>query len=251
MISAEGLSFRLSSSRLVLRDVSLCVPNGLVTAVLGSNGTGKTTLIKCLCGILTLSGGRVVIDDLELPGANVRDVSRRVALVTQANRVPSLTVFEAVLMGRLPFSGSHPSVEDEERAAEVIARFGLTSVADKPCSFLSGGELQKAFLACACLQDVPNLVLDEPLNALDFRSRHEIMRMLVSFAHHYGRSVMVVLHDVDMALRYCDRFIVLKDGRIHSKDSLLEMDAATVSDIYGIRCEILNCKGYAAVVPVE
>ena len=225
--------------RLVLKDVSFGVEAGMLTALLGANGCGKTTLLKVLCRQLTYTGGCV------LAGKPLEDFSRR-ALARQVSYIPqrsgigiSLPVLEVVLMGFNPVLGvlQYPSQAQKQRAYEALKTVGLEDYAEEDYQRLSEGQKQLCILARTAVEDASLLLLDEPESALDFFHRHQMMRMLSGLATGSGKAGLVTHHDPALALEYCQRLVLLKDGVCLSvlhpaTDSVSHMEQA-LSEIYG------------------
>lgn len=225
--------------RMVLRDVSFRVDGGMLTALLGANGCGKTTLLKALCRQLPYDGRCL------LGGTSLRDVPRK-ALARQVSYIPqrsgigvSLPVLEVVLMGFNPALGllERPSAAQRNQALEALAAVGLADRAGEDYQRLSEGQKQLCILARTIVEDAPLLLMDEPESSLDFDHRHRIMRRLAALVRDTGKAALITLHDPALALAYCQRLILLKDGVciavLHpGSDALADMEAALTA-IYG------------------
>ena len=162
-LMAEHLSFAYRAERRILDDVSLSVAPGEVLGLLGPNGTGKTTLIKCIAQLLRPSAGTVRVDGTDLAALSAGEIARRIAYVPQyTNAAFGMTTLQAVLMGRLPYAGYRYRAEDERIAFDVIARMGLTDFAFRDVKEMSGGERQRVFIARALAQETGLIILDEP-----------------------------------------------------------------------------------------
>ena len=244
MIRAEGLSFRYAKSSYVFRGVSVDICDGCLIALIGPNGVGKSTLVKCLAGLLDADEGYVGIDGVDIRRMSPRQVSSRVSVVAQETVPPSLSVYDAVLAGRLPRSPIMPRHEDRDIVIDALKVFGLTGIAESPCTRVSGGELRRVLLARAYVQETKNLLLDEPLNGLDFRARHETMKLVLSLAHEAGNAVFAVMHDLDIALRYCDGFVAINhEGCVSNVLSPSELTGPMLSGLYGVECFLENANG--------
>ena len=225
--------------RTVLRDVSFQVEEGMLTALLGANGCGKTTLLKVLCRRVPYTGSCV------LDGKPLEDFSRR-ALAGQVSYIPqrsgisiSLTVLEVALMGFNPVLGmlERPSKTQKNRAYEALKTVGMESYAEEDYQRLSEGQKQLVILARTAVEDARLLLLDEPESALDFFHRHQMMRLLSGLVTNSGRAGLVTLHDPALALEYCQRLVLLRDGVCVSvlhpgSGSVSHMEQA-LSEIYG------------------
>ena len=197
----------------VLRDISLSIPEGAVTVIIGPNGSGKSTLLKALAGILPASGS-VRLEGLELLELSGRELARKVAFLPQNRAVPEITAKNLVLHGRFPYL-SYPRryrPEDYKTAEEAMEKMGISDLADRSLSTLSGGQRQKVYIAMALAQDTPVVLLDEPNTFLDISHQLQMMDQAKALAAD-GKTVVLVLHDLAMALESGDSLVVLSQGQ--------------------------------------
>lgn len=214
MIELKGLTVGYGG-KTVLRDVSLDFPAGQVTVLLGPNGCGKSTLMKTALGLLPRQGGEILYDGVDLERLTTRQVARKAAYLAQSREIPSITVRRMVLHGRFPYLG-YPRryrAEDYTAAAEALEWAGAAEQADRPVQELSGGQRQKVYLAMALAQDTETVFMDEPTTYLDVRHQLEVMAVSRRLAD-MGRAVVLVLHDLSLALRDADQLAVLADGTL-------------------------------------
>ncbi|NJE29943.1 ABC transporter ATP-binding protein [Thermococcus sp. 18S1] len=246
VLSARNLRFSYNGSE-VLRGINLDVKEGEFVAVLGPNGAGKSTLVKCLAGILNCGG-------VEAFGRSLREYSRDelariIAYVPQRTEPGFMTVFDTVLLGRRPHMGLRPSKRDIEAVRAALKTLGIEGLAAKTTNRLSGGELQKVGIARALAQEPKILIMDEPTNNLDIRSQLEVMRLARAFSGEGGTAI-VVMHDVNLALRFAKRFIFMKKGRVVADGGLEILDGELFREVYGVDVEIGEIRGIPAVVPL-
>ena len=197
----------------VLRDISLSIPEGAVTVIVGPNGCGKSTLLKALTGILPAAGS-VRLGDEELLSLGSRELAKRVAFLPQSRPVPEITVDSLVLHGRFPYL-SYPRRyrrEDHAIARAAMEKMGVSHLADRSLTTLSGGQRQKVYIAMALAQDTPVVLLDEPNSFLDIRHQLQLMEQAKSLAAE-GKTVVLVLHDLSMAMDCADSLAVFSGGR--------------------------------------
>lgn len=198
-----------------LDDVSLSLPAGGLTAMIGPNGAGKSTLLSIAARILSMDAGRVSIDGFDVTQTPGEVLARRLAFLQQNNQVtPRLTIAELVAFGRYPYSKGRLTAEDHDKMAEAIAYVGLDDLRHRYLDELSGGQRQRAFVAMVLAQDTDVLLLDEPLNNLDMKHAASLMRLFRRAADDLGKTVVVVLHDINFASAYADRIVAMKEGRI-------------------------------------
>lgn len=212
MIKIEHLTFGYYDSE-IFRDLSLEVNEGEIFTILGPNGSGKTTLLKCIERILEPKGGAVFISGRDIRQYSFRDLARQVASVPQIHRLSfPYTVFELVLMGRNPHLGtfSTPSKFDMELAEKALREVGIYHLKDSPYTDISGGELRLMLLARALAQDASILVLDEPTAFLDFKNALMILSKVVQLRKTRSLTVVMSLHDPNLAMKYSDRVLIMK-----------------------------------------
>lgn len=214
MLTVNGIHFAYNHKP-VLKEVSFHVGPGELCAILGNNGAEKSTLLKCLLGLLEPSRGTIRINGEDASCLTRMDMARRIGYVSQKESASSrLTVFDAVLMGRRPHINWGAGERDLEVVLEVIESLALEDLSMRYLDRLSGGELQKVFIARALAQEPGIMLLDEPTSNLDFRNQLEVMETVDSAISERNISALMAIHDVNLALRFSDKFVLLKDGVI-------------------------------------
>lgn len=246
MITAERLSWSYGEDR-VLDAVSLATPPGRVLGLIGPNGSGKTTLLRLLYGALNSPTGRVSVDDVPLVALSPRETAQRLAVVVQEHGgESSMTVAEMVLLGRGPHlrAFQRSGAEDQAIAAESLRLVGAEHLAARSFAALSGGERQRVLIARALTQQATHLLLDEPTNHLDIRYQHEVLGLVTGLARDLGRTAVVVLHDLNLAARYCDDLVLLGGSRVAASgpaDDVLRPEV--LEPVYGIGIERVEASG--------
>jgi len=238
------------NSHPVLSDVNFSLDRGQVMCVLGVNGAGKSTLLKCLNRILKPQSGSVLVEGEDLLLMSQNSVARRMGYVPQRHPETRLTVFEAVLIGRKPHIRWSMGSEDYEVAERIIQQLGLAHLAMRPVSDLSGGELQKVVIARALAQAPEILLLDEPTSNLDLKNQLEVMGLIRRIVRGQGLSALVAIHDLNMALRFADSFLFLKDQRIHAISSGEDLTSEMIRQVYGVEVALGDVGGHTVVVPL-
>lgn len=224
--------------RTVLTDVDLAVRRGEVLGLIGANGTGKSTLLRVLAGVRAPAAGDLLLDGVPLASYPARERARRIAFVAQEEAASAdLLVAELVALGRVPHARAWGGVDDEARAAvgEALRLVDLEYAARVPLDRLSGGERRRAVLARGLAQQAPLLLLDEPTNHLDIRHQLALMRLIRRLSREEGRTVVLALHDLDLAATFCDRVAVLHDGALQAcgtPDDVLT--PAVLHDAFGV-----------------
>lgn len=249
MLEARNLVFSFKRNRPLLADVSLQVQPGTFTAILGRNGCGKSTLLSLLTGARRPQGGEVLLDGAPLAQVDRRQRARKIAFVAQHSHGNRLTVFDSVLLGRRPFMDSAPTAEDRAIVAQVLDELGLGGYALRYMDELSGGEYQTVVLARAFVQRTETLLLDEPTNNLDPANQQEVMALVARQVRDRGVGAVAVMHDLNLALRHCDRFLFLKDGLVDASGGPEAVTADQVRRIYGIEVEMIERNGRKVAIP--
>lgn len=225
MISADGVTFSYGS-RKVVDEASLHAVGGQVLGLVGPNGSGKTTLLRTLYHSLRPQAGTVLLDGVGLDRLRTRDVAREISVVVQESPgdLP-LLVSDMVLLGRAPHQTAFAAHRERDHriAAQALQRVGALDLAGEPFEGLSGGERQRVLIARALAQEASHLLLDEPTNHLDVRYQHEVLDLVRDLAVTGGHTVVVVLHDLNLAATYCDRVVLLDHGRIVAAGSADEV----------------------------
>ncbi len=244
MVKVRGVSKSFGPKR-VLHDVSLDIEKGKVTTLIGPNGAGKSTLLSLMSRLLPKDSGQILIDGREIGQYKSEELARRLAILKQTHHLNiRLTVRELVEFGRFPYSHGRLTREDREMVDEALRYLDLHEIEGKYLDQLSGGQRQRAFIAMVLAQDTEYVLLDEPLNNLDMKHAVQIMRITRSLADDLGKTVVLVLHDVNFASAYSDHIVALKDGRVAAAgtpDELIRSDV--LGDIYEMQIPIETVGG--------
>ncbi|MFN3534775.1 MAG: ABC transporter ATP-binding protein [Desulfatiglandales bacterium] len=248
MISAKDVCFSYDKKR-VLRGINFQLKSGELVSLLGVNGSGKTTLLKLICGLLQPDSGKLCIGDIPIKEMSGQELSRAIAYMPQKSNGVFCSVFDAVLIGRRPHIGFEVSRHDIEIATETIKMLGLTELAFSNTSELSGGELQKVIIARALVQEPKVLLLDEPINHLDIRNQLEIMTIIKNITKRLNLTTVIVLHDLNMAMRFSDKFLLLKEGKVYAFGGKEVITPQIVKEVYQIDVVIQNYGGYPLIIP--
>ncbi|UWX96455.1 ABC transporter ATP-binding protein [Arthrobacter zhaoxinii] len=244
MISVNGVTKRYSST-VVVDGVSCGIKEGGITSIIGPNGAGKSTLLSMISRLLPMDSGSVTVDGLDVVSTPGRDLARKMAILRQDNQLTvRLTVRDLVGFGRYPHNGGRPGPADKVSIETAMAYLDLTALADRFVDELSGGQRQRAFIAMVLAQDTDYLLLDEPLNNLDMKHSVEMMRLLRRLTDDFGKTVVLVIHDINFASCYSDDIIAMRDGRlIHQGPPSAIMQPEVLKDIYDIDIRIEEIDG--------
>lgn len=250
-ITIMDLTFSYNSHK-ILEDLNIVVGDSEVLSLVGPNGSGKTTLIKCIDRILKPKGS-ILLDGKEIESMSRQDVAKQIGYVPQSSSTPlATTVFDTVLMGRRPHIGWRVQDADLEKVAEVLERLHLEDLAMRDFSQLSGGQKQKVLIARALAQEPSILLLDEPTSNLDMLHQLEVMETVSRLVKEKKISAVMAIHDLNLASRYSDKLVMLKNGRVYAAgepESLL--NEANIGKVYGIEAMVMNAVGRPYIVPLR
>lgn len=248
MLTVEDLQFRYRSGPEVLKSVSFSLEDGQVMAILGNNGAGKSTMLKCFNRILPAGQGLVCLDGQNLLRMPNREIAKRVAFVAQHVPDTQMTVHDVVMLGRRPYMRWGFTEDDHRIVHEAMEQLNLEALRGRFLSQLSGGERQKVMLARALAQQPKILLLDEPTSSLDLQNQYQVLEIVRDICHTTGITVIVVIHDLNLALRFCDRFLLLKDGRVYRYGDASILDRTAILDVYGVHAEVVAIKEHRMVL---
>ena len=251
MIEAKGICFHYKNCPVVLQNVDFQAEDGHFLAILGNNGAGKSTLLKCMNGILKPDAGSLLLDGEDLLTMPHRQVAQRVAFVAQTVASTQMTVHDMVMLGRRPYMGWSFSREDHDIVHAAMARLGLMDMRGRFLNQLSSGERQKVMLARALAQQPRLLLLDVPTSALDIRNQYQVLKIVGELCRTEGLTAVVVIHDLTLALRFCDRFLLMRDGQVYRCGGLEVLDKTALREVYGVDAEPVVVNGRHIVLVNE
>lgn len=229
----------------VVKDVSFEIPKNKLISLIGPNGAGKSTVLNMITRLIARDTGDVLIDDKDIKDYKARDLSKRLAILTQTNHITmKLTVRELVAFGRFPHSGSRLREEDYKYVDEAIAYMELEEFQDRFIDELSGGQRQRAYIAMVIAQDTEYVFLDEPTNNLDIYHSSNMMKLCRRLCDDLGKTVILVLHEINFAATYSDYIGAFLDGKLHKFGTVDEiMNKEVLKELYKVDFEIMEING--------
>lgn len=235
MVEVQSVS-KSYGLKAVVDDVSVSIQKGKITSFIGPNGAGKSTLLSIISRLMQADTGEVWIDGQKVQDTKSRDLAKKMAILKQANHLSlRLSVRDLVSFGRFPYSQGKLTKEDHRHVDEAIRYMELEDLQDRYLDQLSGGQKQRAFIAMTIAQDTEYILLDEPLNNLDMKHSVQIMKVLRRLADELGKTVLIVIHDINFASVYSDYIVALKDGKVEAQGSVDEMmTSLTLKRVYGM-----------------
>ncbi|MEU4156476.1 ABC transporter ATP-binding protein [Actinoplanes sp. NPDC026670] len=242
--------------RTVVDALDLRLPPGRITAIVGANACGKSTLLRAMSRLLAPRAGRVVLDGKDLHKQPTKEVARTLGLLPQSPIAP-----EGIVVADLVSRGRHPhqrvltrwGAQDDEAVHRALEMTGTLSLADRPVDELSGGQRQRVWIAMTLAQQTDILMLDEPTTFLDVSHQVEVLDLLIDLNRERGTTVLMVLHDLNMAARYADHLIAMAGGAIHAQgDPAAVLTVDTVQAVFGMNCKVIDdpVSGKPLVIPI-
>ncbi|KAB2328480.1 ATP-binding cassette domain-containing protein [Cytobacillus depressus] len=241
MIQVRALS-KFYGKKSVVENVTVEIHPGQITSFIGPNGAGKSTLLSMVSRLIEADTGEVLIENKQAKKMKSNDFSKRVSILKQSNYMNvRLTIRELVSFGRFPYTKGHLNEADEKMVDQAIEYMGLTDMQHSFLDELSGGQRQRAFIAMVIAQDTDYILLDEPLNNLDMKHSVQIMKILRRLVDELGKTVVIVLHDINFASVYSDRIVALKNGRVVKNGPTNEIiQSDSLKEIYDMDIPIKN-----------
>lgn len=240
MIQVKNLSFHYKGCPEVLKNVSFEIESGTILAILGNNGVGKSTLLKCFNHILKPDSGEALLDGENLITMPSREVAKRMAFVSQSVPDTQMTVHDVVMLGRRPYMKWGFTEHDHAIVHDAMDRLGLDAMRGRFLNQLSGGEKQKVMLARALAQQPKALLLDEPTSALDIQNQYQVLKMVRDICQKDEITAIVVIHDLNLALQFCDRFLLMKDGKVYRYGDRSVLDSVALKEAYGVDAKVIE-----------
>jgi iron complex transport system ATP-binding protein len=249
LMTIDDLSFSYKNGK-ILDGVSFSVGEHECVSILGPNGAGKTTLLRCMNRILTPQRGEIFIKDRNIREYSRREIAHEIGYVPQRFEAGGLTIFDMVLLGRKPYISFATGEEDLKIVTGLLEKMDLQRLSLKYTHQVSGGELQKAVIARALVQEPGVLIMDEPVSSLDLKNSHEILTLLGDIIRDHHVSVVMSVHDINIALRYSHRLIFLKEGRVFASVTPCEVTPEIIEEVYHVKVNIHEFEDYHHIVPV-
>lgn len=243
-MKVENLTKKYDGKKAV-DEISFEIPKGKVTSLIGPNGAGKSTVMGMISRLIERDTGRIDFEKKDITKWKGKDLAKRLAILTQSNSIQmKLTVKELVTFGRFPYSGSHINADDEKIIEQAIKYMELNEFEDRFIDELSGGQRQRAYIAMVIAQDTEYILLDEPTNNLDIYHATNMMKIVRRLCDELGKTVVMVLHEINYAAFYSDYICAFKEGKIAKFGSVHEvMTKDVLSDIYQVDFEIQEIEG--------
>ncbi|WP_297520575.1 ATP-binding cassette domain-containing protein [uncultured Clostridium sp.] len=241
MIETKNIIKKYSNKK-VVNDVSLIIEKGKLTSLIGPNGAGKSTVLSIIARLMKSDGGEVTIEGKNLKDWDEKELAKKISILKQSNNINvRLKIEELVSFGRFPYCDGRLQAEDKKLVAEAIEYMQLTEMKDRYLDELSGGQRQRAYIAMVIAQNTEYILLDEPLNNLDMKHSVQMMKVLRGLVDNLGKTVVIVMHDINFASCYSDKIAVLKEGKlVKDEDKNKIIDKDFLEEIYEIDFNIQN-----------
>lgn len=249
MITIQNVSHQINQQT-ILNNVSLDLPQGGITALIGANGAGKSTLLSFMARLRPLVSGSIAYNGRDLASTPTAEVAKMLAILTQENSIHSrIVVRDLLLFGRYPYHQGQPTAEDQAIVDNALVEFQLQELSHRYLTELSGGQRQRALIAMVFCQSTEYVLLDEPLNNLDMYYARNLMQLLRRLAHSQQRTIIVVLHDINMAAAYADHVVAMKQGQVLFAGSPDEVfTVPNIQAAFNMTVDVLDYKGKKLIV---
>ncbi len=232
------------SQRQVIDALDLTLPAAKVSVLIGSNGCGKSTLLKAMARLLKPQSGTVILEGMDIHASSTAQVARKLAILPQTPVAPEgISVRQLVSLGRFPYQNwlRQWSAEDEKQVDDALRLTGTDALQHRPVDALSGGQRQRVWIAMTLAQATNTLLLDEPTTYLDLAHQIEVLELLRSLNQQQGKTIVMVLHDLNLACRYADNLVAVQDGRVYAQGAPKEiMTENLVNNVFNLRCRIVD-----------
>ena len=249
MIKIQNLSHQIHKQT-ILHNIHLTIPQGGITALIGANGAGKSTLLSLMARLKPLVSGSISYNGRDLASTPTAQVAKMLAILTQENSIHSrIAVRDLLLFGRYPYHQGQPTAEDQAIVDNALVEFQLQDLAHRYLTELSGGQRQRALIAMVFCQSTEYVLLDEPLNNLDMYYARNLMQLLHRLAHSQQRTIIVVLHDINMAAAYADHVVAMKQGQVLFSGCPDEVfTVPNLQAAFNMEVDVLDYKGKKLIV---
>lgn len=232
-------------NKIVVSDIDYQVKKGKLTAFIGPNGAGKSTLLSMMSRLIEKDQGGIYLDGTEVKTWNQQELAKKLSILKQANGVQlKLTVRELVAFGRFPHSKGRLTETDQNKITKALTFLGLLDLAESTIDTLSGGQLQRAYIAMVLAQDTEYIFLDEPLNNLDMNHAVQLMKTIRKLVDEQGKTVIIVLHDINFAASYADEIVAMKHGKIFKTGTTEEIiEKEVLDELYDMSIRVCELEG--------
>lgn len=248
ILDVRDLGFRYGEKE-VLHDISFSADRGSVVSILGPNGVGKTTLLKCICSLHEPSSGDVFVGGESVSSMTSRERAKHIAYVPQSAIPGAISVFDTVLIGRRPYIQWGATRKDLDITWSAMESMRIDHLSECHTDRISGGEFQKTQISRAVVQEPEILIMDEPTNNLDISNQHVTMHTVIDAVRKRGMCTVMTMHDINLAVHYSDQFIFIKDGTVAASGGPEIITEDLIHHVYGIRADVIHHKDRPFVIP--
>lgn len=243
ILETKNLSLAYDEKK-IIKDLNLKIPEGKITIFIGGNGSGKSTLLNSMARLLKPVEGAVYLNGKEINQISTREVAKKLAILPQSSTIPDgITVRKLVEQGRYPYQKwyQNSSKKDEEIVEKVLSKTGLKKLADRDLNCLSGGQRQRAWLAMILAQDTETILLDEPTTYLDISHQIDLLDLLYELNQKKQKTIIMVLHDLNLAFRYADNIVVIKDKSVFDQGTPENIiDEKLIEEVFDLNSHIIS-----------
>lgn len=248
-LKINEVNFAYHKEKTVLQNITFTVATGEILGILGTNGTGKTTLLKCILNILQPNRGSILFGEEDILKLKQNEIAKLIAYVPQyANNLSPVTVIDFVMQGRVPYAGFNFSKQDEQIVLDILQQFALEKYAFRQVNELSGGERQRVLIARAMAQMPKIIILDEPTSSLDLHNQLFILEIISKMAVEKQLAVIMTIHDLNLASMFCDKLLMLKKGLVFAVGKVADvLTEANIKNVYDVNTAVSYVDGFKHV----
>ncbi len=250
MLDVKNISVSYHKDDIILENLSFKAGKGDIVVLLGPNGAGKTTLLRSINAILKPHKGIVEVENQNVLKMSTGGIAKIMAYVAQRNNAGNMSVFDVVLLGRKPHVGLKTSPDDFAKVSRVLQQLGLENLTMRRINQLSGGELQKVCIARAFVQEPRIFLLDEPTSNLDLKNQIDILHTIREIVKKNSLTAVITMHSLNLAFRFADKIVLLNKGQIVARGPVESITPEMLSEVYGIKVEMIRHNGNVVVIPV-
>lgn len=250
MLDVKNISVSYHKDELILENLSFKAGKGDIVVLLGPNGAGKTTLLRSINAILKPHKGIVEVENQNVLKMSTGGIAKIMAYVAQRNNAGNMSVFDVVLLGRKPHVGLKTSRDDFAKVSRVLQQLGLENLTMRRINQLSGGEMQKVCIARAFVQEPRIFLLDEPTSNLDLKNQIDILHTIREIVKKNSLTAVITMHSLNLAFRFADKIVLLNKGQIVARGAVESITPEMLSEVYGIKVEMIRHNGNVVVIPV-
>lgn len=241
MLEIKNLNLNINSKE-ILKDINLCVEKNKVSAIIGKNASGKSSLIKCINNVYKYNG-EILFNNINIKDINIKERGKKISILPQILKYPHILVYNLILMGRNPHLNFNEKIsqDDIKKVEDILIKFNIQNLRDKYLDELSGGQRQIVYLAMQVVQDAEMMIFDEPSSFLDINYEKELIKTIIELKEKLNKTIIIVMHDINKLIRFVDNIIIIDEGKIVFNDSVKNcLDNNIIENTFSLKRYTIN-----------